>query len=138
MATAGGRVRGVKVSIGRRASAAPAVLLPPGWPAALGPLELAMIDTPTPYLRLDVSGIRSAYERLHAAFDAQVEVCFAVKCNPDPVVLRTLADAGANFEIASAAELALVTAAGGSARNVLYSNTVKPASHIAATYGQGV
>ena len=97
-----------------------------------------MIDTPTPFLVIDVDSIRSAYERLYAAFDAQVEVCFAVKCNPDPVVLRTLADCGANFEIASAAELALVAAAGGDPRRVLYSNTVKPAAHIASTYADGV
>ena len=32
---------------------------------------------------------------LQEAIENQVEVCFAVKCNPDPVVLRTLADAGA-------------------------------------------
>src|SRR5205814_9948314 len=138
VAIAVGRVRGFKLSIGRRTSAAPAVLLPPGWPAALGPLELAMIDTPTPYLLLDVSGIRAAYQRLHAAFDAQVEVCFAVKCNPDPIVLETLADSGANFDIASAAELDLVVAAGVDARRVLYSHTVKPAAHVASTYAPGL
>jgi len=131
-------VRGFKVSIGRRTDAPHAVPLPPGWPLAFGPLELAMIDTPTPFLAIDIDGIRASYERLHAAFESRVEVCFAVKCNPDPVVLRTLAGCGANFEIASAAELDLVLAAGGDASRVLYSNTVKPASHIAATYKAGV
>src|SRR3954469_8731683 len=89
----GRRVRGFKVSIGRRTGAPSAVPLPPGWPSTFGPLELAMIDVPTPFMAIDVESIRSAYERLHEAFDAQVEICFAVKCNPDPVVLRTLADA---------------------------------------------
>jgi ornithine decarboxylase len=97
-----------------------------------------MIDTPTPFLALDLDTIRASYERLHAAFEAQVEICFAVKCNPDPMVLRTLAQVGANFEIASDAELAPVTAAGGDASRVLYSNTVKPAAHIASTYAKGV
>jgi len=114
------------------------VPLPPGWPATFGPLELALIDTPTPFLALDVRGIRLAYDRLATAFNDQVEVCYAVKCNPDSVVLETLARAGANFEIASAAELAPVVAAGGDTRQVLYSNTVKPASHIASTYAAGV
>jgi ornithine decarboxylase len=131
-------LRGFKVSIGRRTDAPHAVPLPPGWPSAFGPLELAMIDTPTPFLAIDVDGIRASYERLHAAFESKVDVCFAVKCNPDPVVLRTLAAAGANFEIASAAELDLVLEAGGDASRVLYSNTVKPGSHIAATYAAGV
>jgi ornithine decarboxylase len=131
-------VRGFKVSIGRRTGAPHAVPLPPGWPSAFGPLELALVDTPTPFLAIDVEGIRAAYSRLHAAFDAQVEVCFAVKCNPDPVVLETLVGSGANFEIASAAELDLVIAAGGDPTRVLYSNTVKPSAHIAATYAAGV
>ena len=131
-------MRTLKVSIGRRTSARSAVLLPPGWPSALGPLELAFIDEPTPFLVLDLGGIRAAYDRLHAAFEHQLEVCFAVKCNPDSVVLKTLAGVGANFEIASAPELAPVIAAGGDATRVLYSNTVKPASHIAATYAAGV
>ena len=61
-----------------------------------------------------------------------------MKCNPDPVVLRTLASEGANFEIASAEELTRVVKAGGDASRVLYSNTVKPASHIAQTYDAGV
>src|SRR5690349_1608571 len=103
MPTRGTRVRSFKVSIGRRTRAQTAIPLPPGWPSSFGPLELAMIDVPTPFLVLDIESIRAAYNRLHAAFDAQVEVCFAVKCNPDPVVLKTLADSGANFEIASAA-----------------------------------
>ena len=131
-------MRGFKVSIGRRTSTAPPVLLPPGWPSSLGPLELAMVDLPTPFMALDVDNIRVACDRLHRAFDEQVEVCFAVKCNPDPVVLKTLADCGANFEIASAPELAMVIAAGGDPRRVLYSNTVKPASHIASTRADGV
>jgi ornithine decarboxylase len=99
---------------------------------------LALIDEPTPFILFDLNGIRTAYERLHAAFDHEVEVCFAVKCNPDPEVLETLARSGANFEIASAAELDLVVAAGGDPSEVLYSNTVKPASHIAQTYAAGV
>ena len=131
-------MRSFKVSIGRKTSAPATVPLPRGWPTEFGPLELAMIDTPTPFLVFDIDGVRAAYRRLHAAFDEQVEVCFAVKCNPDPVVLKTLADAGANFEIASAAELDLVAAAGGDPRRVLYSNTVKPASHIASTFAAGV
>jgi ornithine decarboxylase len=97
-----------------------------------------MIDTPTPFMLVDLDTIRGAYFRLESAFENQVEICFAVKCNPDPVVLRTLASEGANFEIASAEELTRVVKAGGDASRVLYSNTVKPASHIAQTYDAGV
>jgi ornithine decarboxylase len=131
-------VRAFKVSIGRRTTATPSVLLPRGWPNAFGPLELAMIDEPTPFMVIDLDTIRGAYLRLQSAFENQVEICFAVKCNPDPVVLRTLASEGANFEIASAEELNCVVEAGGDASRVLYSNTVKPAAHVARTYDGGV
>jgi len=131
-------VRALKVSIGRRTSRPSAVPLPPGWPALFGPLELALVDAPTPFLAIDLRGIELAYARLTTAFNDEIEVCYAVKCNPDPVVLDTLASSGANFEIASAAELYPVVAAGGDPRQVLYSNTVKPASHIASTYAAGV
>jgi ornithine decarboxylase len=131
-------VRAFKVSIGRRTTTTPSVRLPRGWPPGFGPLELAMIDTPTPFMLVDLDTIRGAYFRLESAFENQVEICFAVKCNPDPVVLRTLASEGANFEIASAEELTRVVKAGGDASRVLYSNTVKPASHIAQTYDAGV
>ena len=118
--------------------ATPPVHLPRGWPAAFGPLELAMVDTPTPFMVVDLDTIRGAYLRLQSAFENQVEICFAVKCNPDPVVLRTLASEGANFEIASAEELTRVVKAGGDAGRVLYSNTVKPSAHVAQTYDAGV
>jgi len=131
-------VRAFKVSIGRRTTTTPPVLLPRGWPPGFGPLELAMIDTPTPFMVVDLDSIRNAYARLEAAFEHEVEICFAVKCNPDPVVLRTLASEGANFEIASAEELTRVVKAGGDTGRVLYSNTVKPASHVAQTYDAGV
>src|SRR3954447_12468887 len=131
-------MRTLKVSIGRRTSAPSAAPLPPGWPATLGPLELALVDTPTPFLLLDLDGIRAAYDRLTSAFKGALEVCYAVKCNPDPVVLATLVGAGANLEIEWPAEVALVATSGDHPRQVLYSNTVKPASHIAATYAAGV
>src|SRR6476659_2735039 len=131
-------VRAFKVSIGRRITATPPVHLPRGWPAAFGPLELALVDAPTPFMVVDLDTIRGAYLRLQSAFENQVEICFAVKCNPDPVVLRTLAAEGANFEIASAEELTRVVKAGGDAGRVLYSNTVKPSTHVAQTYDAGV
>ena len=131
-------MRAFKVSIGRRTTTTPPVLLPRGWPPAFGPLELAMIDMPTPFMVVDLDTVRGSYLRLQSAFENQVEICFAVKCNPDPVVLRTLASEGANFEIASAEELNRVVKAGADASRVLYSNTVKPAAHVAQTYDAGV
>jgi hypothetical protein len=91
----------------------------------------------TPYLMMNLDAV----ERAHTAFREampDVTVHYAVKCNPDPAVLRRLHKAGCSFEIASAAELVLLRKLGVKARDVLYSNPVKPAEHIAETHRMGV
>ena len=55
---------------------------------------------------------------------------FALKCNAALPVLATLAERGAGFEIASVYELDPLEAVGVRARDVLFSNTVKPEQHI--------
>ena len=80
-------------------------------------------------------------ERVRAfsrAFAGRVAVRYAVKCNPEPGVLRAVALGGGGFEIASFAELQLVTAVGADPADVLYSNPVKPPAHIAAAHRAGV
>lgn len=108
------------------------------WPERLAPAELDLIDLPTPFLALDLSAVRDRYERFGAAFGADVSVCYAVKCNPDVEVLATLATAGSMFEVASAPELDLLLPLGVDPARVLYSNPVKPPSHVRRTYERGV
>lgn len=107
------------------------------WPAALTPESLETFLAPTPVLVCDTSVIAARYAAMRACLP-DVEVFYAVKCNPSPVVLRSLAELGAGFEIASLFELEMVTAAGGDAETALYSNTVKPPAHIRAAYVSGV
>jgi ornithine decarboxylase len=63
---------------------------------------------------------------------------YAVKCNSAPEVLRTAAAQGAGFEIASLGELHMLQALGVDPSGVLYSNTVKPAAHVAGAADAGV
>lgn len=109
-----------------------------GWLATLSPAELEMVEVPTPFLALDLAAVRENYRRLVHAFAGRVGVCYAVKCNPDLPVLAALADAGSNFEIASAPELELLLPLGVDPSRVLYSNPVKPPSHVERTYQRGV
>ncbi len=67
--------------------------------------------------------------RLHAAFTAalpRVTPFYAVKCMPEPGLLRMLAALGTGFDCASAAELAAVLALGVPAERVIYAHPVKP------------
>jgi ornithine decarboxylase len=98
---------------------------------------LEVIDTPTPYLVTDLDAIA----RQHAAFEAAmpgVRTCYAMKCNPSPEILRTLAGRGSGFEIASLAELRMLQAIGVDPAEVLYSNPVKPPTHIAEAFRAGL
>ena len=107
------------------------------WPESLRPSRLNRVDHATPFLITDCSVIQQRYQRLVDLVPG-LAVFYAVKCNSSETVLSTLAAAGAGFEVASSNELDQVTAAGVSPHEVLYSNTVKPAHHIAAAYAQGV
>lgn len=116
----------------------PAVLEVPGhWPLSLHPTVLADLGLPTPTL---VTDLRVAAGRLAAFTTALpgVRPFYAVKCNPTPALLHTMAARGAGFEIASLGELRVLEGVGVDPSDVLYSNTVKPADHVAGAADAGV
>ena len=96
------------------------------------------ISVESPALAYDLDVVRSRLREFAAAFQGRVGVRYAVKCNPDPCVLRVVAEEGAGFEVASLGELLEVLALGGNAHDTLYSNPVKPPGHIASAYLAGV
>lgn len=63
---------------------------------------------------------------------------YAVKCNPDPVMLRVLAAAGVNFDCASQAEMEAVLSFGVAADRILYANPCKQLSHLLFAREHGV
>lgn len=93
---------------------------------------------PAPFLAYDLDVVAARVAAFRRAFRGRVDVRYAVKCNPDARVLATVAAAGGGFEIASLAELDLAVAAGADPADVLYSNPVKPPSHVAAAAGRGL
>lgn len=107
------------------------------WPDALTPGSLEPFCEPTPVLVCDTSVIAARYAEMRACLP-DVEIAYAVKCNPAPQVLRAMVGLGAGFEIASLFELEMVKAMGGDAETALYSNTVKPPAHIRHAYLGGV
>lgn len=111
--------------------------LPDGWPEALHPSDLARLPQTTPYLAVDLDTIRDRYARLTSALPG-AKVHYAVKCNPDQSVLKCLAEQGCRFEVASIGELDLLRNIGVDPADVLYSNTVKPTSHVVAAHKAGL
>lgn len=111
--------------------------LPSPWPVALRPEVLAEIDRPTPYLICDLSTVRERYRRLSTRLP-NTTFFYAVKCNSSLEILETLADFGSSFEVASNTELDMLRTIGVNLAAVLYSNPVKPPSHIAAAHKAGL
>jgi len=68
----------------------------------------------------------------------RVEAFFAVKCNPDPLVLRMLAALGLGFDCASQAEISTVLALGVAPSRIIYANPCKAASFIRHAAASGV
>lgn len=105
----------------------------------LDPVALRFGHDDTPFLAYDLTRVGTAVQAFAEAFAGRVGVHYALKCNPDPRVLQTAAAAGAAFEIASLGELQLLDGLGLlDAARTLYSNPVKPPSHVAATFAAGV
>ena len=74
---------------------------PAAWPDSLAPDLLRLIGVPTPYLITDLDTVAARYRAFTAAMP-WVTACYAMKCNPSPEILRTLAAQGSSFEVASA------------------------------------
>ena len=65
-------------------------------------------------------------------------ICYSVKANSNLAILALLARLGAGFDIVSGGELARVLAAGGAARNTLFSGVGKSAAEIRYALEQGI
>ena len=111
--------------------------VPAHWPAALAPDALAAVRTPTPYLITDLSTVADQYHRFRAALPG-IRPHYAMKCNSSPEILRTLADLGGGFEVASLGELKMLQYIGVDPADVLYSNPIKPPAHVAAAHAAGL
>lgn len=112
-------------------------VLPDHWPAALAPEVLDGLDVPTPFLACDLGTVRDRVTRLRAALPG-AGIHYALKCNPSAEIVMALLREGVSFEVASGGELQHLLDLGVAGRDVLYSNTIKPASHIEAAVRAGV
>ncbi|KAF3906327.1 hypothetical protein ABW20_dc0103644 [Dactylellina cionopaga] len=68
----------------------------------------------------------------------RIEPFYAVKCNPDPQVLRLLANLGCGFDCASKKEMETVLSMGVSPNRIIYAHPCKTASFIRYASKEGV
>ena len=84
-----------------------------------------------------MSTLTQAYEEWTRAFP-QVTPHYAVKCNPNPELVRHLAKLGCNFDCATLAEINLVLQLGIDPKRIIYANPCKHDEDILSADTKGV
>lgn len=82
-----------------------------------------------PFYIIDLSSVTEQYTRWKAHLP-RVKPHYAVKCNPDPRILKLLAKLGCNFDCASKNEMDAVTTLQVNPSRIIFSNPCKQKSHI--------
>lgn len=96
-----------------------------------------------PFYVVDLGIVGAQLARWRAAFP-RVQPFYAIKCNPDPAIVRTLACLGCNFDCASRGEIALVQQItkelpkGYRKPEIIYANPCKSRSHLIDAVCRGV
>jgi ornithine decarboxylase len=91
-----------------------------------------------PYYVIDLMEIDRAYERWILNLPC-VRPYYAMKCNPDPVILKRLIELGCNFDCASKEEIKLILElTNGDASRIIFAHPCKYPSHICYAKQQNV
>lgn len=91
----------------------------------------------SPLMLISRETLSDNYHQLQAQLP-QVRLYYAVKSNPNADVLRTLADLGAGFDVASVGELKRVLSLGVAVNDIIYTNPIKGFGDIERLAGQGI
>ncbi|MFG2006142.1 type III PLP-dependent enzyme [Spirillospora sp. NPDC048911] len=91
----------------------------------------------TPYLVTDPAIAADRYHRIRSAFP-KAHLFYAVKANPEPVLLRALAELGGSFDVASPQEIDMCLGAGIPASALCYGSTIKKPTDICHAYDHGI
>ena len=91
----------------------------------------------TPYAVIDLDLVAERYSAMRRSLPGAL-IYYAVQANPERAILRRLHQLGANFDVASVAELRRCLSAGASPEQIAYGNTIKKERDIALAYKLGV
>ncbi|XP_030368977.1 ornithine decarboxylase 1 [Scaptodrosophila lebanonensis] len=85
----------------------------------------------------DLSGIERKYQ-LWQSLLPRITPYYAVKCNDDPLVVKTLANLGVGFDCASKNEIKQVLSMAVDPERIIFANPCKPVSHLEYAQQQGI
>jgi len=100
-------------------------------------IEEDAIDKEEAFYFIDLGVVVKKY-REWVNYLPRVKPFYALKCNPNTAICRTLASLGVNFDCASKTEIQQVLGTGVSANRIIYANPTKMKSHIDYAKSQGV
>jgi len=78
----------------------------------------------TPFMLIRKSALEKQFARFQKALP-EVTPYYAIKANPHPKIVKTFAELGANFDVASAAEMKSVLKHGVAPNRIIFANTIK-------------
>ncbi|KAG5335187.1 hypothetical protein C0989_001966 [Termitomyces sp. Mn162] len=100
--------------------------------------EACQPDAEKAFFVADLSQVYRQHKRWMTALP-EIQAFYAVKCNPDPYVIRLLAALGAGFDCASSGEISMVLNVGGiDPSRIIFANPCKAVSFIQNAAKMGV
>ncbi|XP_072042844.1 ornithine decarboxylase-like [Amphiura filiformis] len=94
-------------------------------------------DADDGFYLVDLGKVVSQFKRWKKCLP-KVHPFYAIKCNPDPMILRILVKLGAGFDCGSKIEIGRALGVGASPSNIIYANTCKQESHVRFAKQNGV
>jgi diaminopimelate decarboxylase len=92
----------------------------------------------TPLFVYDRAVLDAQWSLLRSTYPPEFSICYSVKANPNPAILRHFLDKGAGLEIASAGEFHQARAAGCPPDRLLFAGPGKTEAELELVLGQGI
>lgn len=86
---------------------------------------------------IDIGSIFRRY-KLWMKHLSKVKIFYAVKCNPDKMLLNTLVELGVGFDVASKTEICLIREFGVDSNKIIFANPVKEINSITFAQSEGI
>ncbi|MDD5568903.1 MAG: type III PLP-dependent enzyme [Candidatus Pacebacteria bacterium] len=91
----------------------------------------------TPFLLINLKTVEEKYEELEKNLP-YAKIYYAVKANPEPEVIKVLANKGSNFDVATVFEINSLLALGVAPERMSFGNTIKKEEDIAYAFEKGI
>ena len=89
------------------------------------------------FFLIDIGAIFRRY-KLWMMYMPKVKIFYAVKCNPDKLIINTLVDLGVGFDVASKTEISMVRDFDINPEKIIFANPVKENNHISFAEAEGI